>query len=110
MHHSEVEKSVISKGCILLLCLVLVHVAAVRDTHLWQASISGRVFDVSGSPYPAKVQVFQIAIQEGFASLYSRCETNTNQEGVFSCPKHPGGKFIVQVLPQHQFAKQTPKP
>src|SRR5258708_5209207 len=74
-----------------------------------QASISGRVVDVSGSPYSAQVRTFQIVIREGFDYLYPMCVTNTDQQGAFECPKLQAGKFIVQVLSLSRWGKQTQK-
>jgi len=74
-----------------------------------QASLSGRVVDVSGSPYFAQVRIFQIVISEGFANLYPMCVTNSDQQGGFECPKLPAGKFIVQVLSLRRWGEQTQK-
>ena len=95
--------------CILLMSLTLALGAAAQDVHEGRTSLSGRVLDVSGSPYPAQVTVFQIVIREGFASLNSKCGTSTSQEGAFSCPNLPEGKFIVQVLPLRRLGKRTQK-
>jgi hypothetical protein len=94
------------KVCILLIGLISTLGATAQDVHEEQASISGRVLDVSSSPYPADVQVLQIVIREGFASLYSRCATNVGTDGRFECLKLPRGKFIVQILPLPQLVKQ----
>src|ERR1700748_1926714 len=96
--------------CILWMSLILaLGAAAAQNMSERQASISGRVLDVSGSPYPAEVLVFQIVIRDGFAQLDLKCERNTNQEGVFTCAKLSEGKFIVQVLPKSRLGQQTRK-
>lgn len=101
------ELSPVKNVCILLMNLILVLGVAAQDVHQEQTSISGRVLDVSGIPYPAQVKVFQITIRDGFAALYPRCGITTNQEGGFECAKLTEGKFIVQVLPQYRVEKQT---
>jgi hypothetical protein len=83
--------------------------AAAQNVPDDQASISGRVVDVSGSPYSAQVRIFQIVIREGFADPYPMCVTNTDQQGGFECPKLSAGKFIVQVLSLRRWEKQTQK-
>ena len=109
MRNLSVGASVIKKVCILLMSLALALGAAAQDVREGQASISGRVLDVSGSPYSAQVRIFQIVIREGFAYLYPMCVTNTDQQGGFECPKLPAGKFIVQILSLRRWGKQTQK-
>jgi len=94
--------------CILWMNLILaLGAAAAQNMPEGQASISGRVLDVSNSPYPAEVDVFQIVIHAGLAHLEMKCSRNTNQDGAFTCPKLSGAKFIVQVLPQSRLGKQV---
>jgi hypothetical protein len=107
MRNLGVQVSFIKKVLILSISLSSALGTVAQDVHEGQALISGRVLDVSGSPYPAKVQVFQIVIREGFASPCLMCERTTDQEGGFECSKLPAGKFIVQVLPSNQKGKQT---
>ncbi len=106
---SRCSVSTMKKICILLMGLTSALGAAAQDVRQVHASISGRVLDVSGSPYPAQVRVFLLAIHEGFASLDARCGTNTHQDGGFECPTLPEGRFLIQVLPQHRSGKQTQK-
>jgi hypothetical protein len=101
--------SAIKKVCILLMSLASVLGAVAQKVPEDQAPISGRVVDVSSSPYSAQVRIFQIVIREGFASLYPMCVTNTDQQGGFECPKLSAGKFIVQVLSLRRWGKQTQK-
>ncbi|RZU39350.1 carboxypeptidase-like regulatory domain-containing protein [Edaphobacter modestus] len=109
MRNLSVGMSAIKKVCILLMSLASALGAAAQKVPEDQASISGRVVDVSGSPYSAQVRIFQIVIREGFAYLYPMCVTNTDQQGGFECPKLQAGKFIVQVLSLRRWGKQTQK-
>jgi hypothetical protein len=107
MRKLSVQVSFIKKICILSMSLAWALGAVAQDFHDGQASISGRVLDVSRNPYPAKIQIFQLVIQEGFATPYLRCDTSAGQEGGFECSKLPAGKYIVQVLPLSRSAKRT---
>ena len=107
MRNLNVGVSAIKKLCILLMSLASALGAAAQNAPKDQASILGRVVDVSGSPYSAQVRIFQIALREGFAYLYPVCVTNTDQQGGFECPKLPAGKSIVQVLSLRRWGKQT---
>src|ERR1700757_2817637 len=109
MRSLSVGVSAIKKVCILLICLASALGAAAQNVPEDQASISGRVVDVSSNPYSAQVRIFQIVIREGFASLYPMGVTNTDQQGGFECPKLSAGKFIVQVLSLRRWGKQTQK-
>jgi len=109
MQNLSVGVSAIKKVCILLMSLASVLGAVAQKVPEDQASISGRVVDVSSNPYSAQVRIFQIVIREGFASLYPMCVTNTDQQGGFECPKLSAGKFIVQVLSLRRWGKQTQK-
>jgi hypothetical protein len=109
MRNLSVGVSAIKRVCILLMSLASVLGAAAQNVPEDQASISGRVVDVSSSPYSAQVRIFQIVIREGFASLYPMCVTNTDQQGGFECPKLQAGKFIVQVLSLRRWEKQRQK-
>jgi len=97
------------KVCIMLMSLASALGAAAQDVHEQQASISGRILDISGNPYPAQVRVFQIAIREGFSELHLTCVTNTGQEGGFECPNLSGGRFIVQILSLRRWGKLIKK-
>jgi hypothetical protein len=95
--------------CILSISLILAVTAEAQNMHEEQASMSGRVLKVSGSPYPAKVRVFQIFIRNGFTAMRPSCVTDTDLQGKFECSALPNGKFIVQVLPSRQSKSQTQK-
>lgn len=97
------------KVCIMLMSLASALGAAAQDVHEQQASISGRILDISGNPFPAQVRVFQIAIREGFSELHLTCVTNTGQEGGFECPNLSGGRFIVQILSLRRWGKLIKK-
>jgi len=101
--------SISKNACALSITLTLTLTGAAQDMHEGRSSMSGRVLDVHSSPYPAKVQVFQISIRDGFATMRPSCMTDTDMEGKFECSKLPDGKFIVQVLPSSRAESQTQK-
>jgi hypothetical protein len=76
---------IMKKICILLVSLASALGAAAQDVREAQASISGRVLGVSGSPCPANVRVFLLAIHEGFATLDIKCATSTHQGSGARC-------------------------
>lgn len=81
--------------CALFLSIAGVSQPSVQGT----ASISGRVTDASGNPFPAQVQAYDIIIRDGIGSLYPKCHTTTHDGGGYECPNLPAGRYILQVRP-----------
>ncbi len=84
---------------LLLGSAVVTGVGSAQQAREDRSSISGSVLDASGVPISAQVHAYQIAIRNGFANVFSKCNTTTNREGRFVCAKLPAGKYILQALP-----------
>ena len=62
---------------------------------LTEARLAGRVVDADGNGDVTRVTAYEIRVVNGNQILLARCNTTSNKEGKYECPRLPTGRFII---------------